>query len=330
MFEIYPTTFQPTSLNHYEASTWGGISAHASFAKPASSSMDRTHQPDDNTTSYKLLLTNDQCSECACAAKYLLMNGVENWTSRRPPTKRCVFHSSADILLGTNGNLLHNIQRDFVCRIKVGKLDEAPAMYGGMRVTLVRGRRNDVRAALGAILDVVGDEHAARGDSSTGSLPIGSPWGHAWQLQSPLPPPEILSTTNESGVLETRPHTMSPRAREHSASIASHDSATSAGSGSVAGRSPVGSAHNTKLLQCAVRALIPEQASGAVLGRGGSTSRSITQMTGATIKLSAVDYPGRQKWLDGGERVVSCIGPQHSVTAAALAVFDILAAESRK
>lgn len=83
-------------------------------------------------------------------------------------------------------------------------------------------------------------------------------------------------------------------------------------------------------LQFVLRSLVPEQVSGAVLGREGSTSRSLSESTGATIKLSTQDQPSRQAWMDGGERVITVIGPRQSVCAAALAVFDILAAESRK
>lgn len=175
----------------------------------------------------------------------------------------------------------------------------AAAAPGGLRVALLRGARDDVRAALRAVVGLLAEDHAAR-------CAVGARGGEGSPPADPAGTPPHL------------PRHLSPRSRE--ASFASQDTAGSGGSTRWA---------LPPLPPMTLRTLVPEQASGAVLGRGGATSRALTRATGAAVKLGGRDGLD-QPWLSGGERVISVAGAPAEVAAGALAVFDILAAETRK
>ena len=98
----------------------------------------------------------------------------------------------------------------------------------------------------------------------------------------------------------------------------------SGGSARVATGSRAGRART--LLFC-VKCLVPELASGALLGRGGRTIQELTACTGSTIKLSPASYARSPVALMASERVVSVMGGREGVLAACAAVFDIIAAE---
>lgn len=73
------------------------------------------------------------------------------------------------------------------------------------------------------------------------------------------------------------------------------------------------------------RMLIPQNASGAVIGKNGRTVRAITEETGAHIKLSSNDDA-----LTGiPERSIILTGHREPVYAAACRIFDVLASEMR-